>query len=346
MAFPAATRPVRIWLLSCLFLVAAMVLIGGATRLTESGLSIVKWKLVSGILPPIGEMAWQAEFEAYRTSPQYQQVNRGFSLEDFQRIYWLEYLHRLLGRLTALTFLLPLCYFAARRQMGSKLTKRMFIAFLLIAAQGGVGWVMVASGLVDQPRVNPLKLGLHLSLAFGLFALLLWTYWQVTHVERPPTSRSFARAAQLLLALVAVQVFLGALVAGLRAGLTYNTWPLMDGQFIPDGLHLMRPWWRNHLESVLTVQFQHRMMAYIVLAAILAFVAAGWRRLSHHRRQLGALLIAVLFQFFLGVATLLSDTALGIALAHQMGALLLLGITLRLTYLLPLNTGGMKAKIA
>lgn len=313
-----------------------MVLIGGLTRLTESGLSIVEWKLLSGIFPPLTEQSWQHEFAAYQTSPEYQKINSGFALADFKRIFWLEYIHRVLGRVIGLALLLPFIYFTARRMLPKPFVKRMAIACVLVAAQGAVGWIMVASGLVDQPRVSPLKLTLHLSLALALFGWLLWARWQLAPAPRPVAASKYALAARLLLVAATLQIIFGALVAGLDAGYSYNTFPLMDGQWIPTGLHLLSPWWLNHLESILTVQFQHRVMAYAVAFGILVFVAWAWRdAIPTQRFWLKALAGAVFLQFSLGVATLLSEMNIALASMHQLGAVLLLGVLLRVMWFYP-----------
>ena len=306
--------------------------IGGVTRLTESGLSIVEWKLFSGTLPPLNDAAWQTEFAQYQTSPQYLKVNNSFTLADFQRIFWLEYLHRLLGRVIGMTVFLGTIYFALRRRLPHPLLTRMTGICLLVGAQGTVGWIMVASGLVDQPRVAPVKLAAHLLLALALFAALLWTRWQVTADARIAAPRSAAITARFLFALALLQAMFGALVAGLRAGKTYNTYPLMDGRFIPDGLYLLTPWWRNHLENVLTVQFQHRMTALAIAAGVIAFAA-----LNKYLGPLRAPLIAtVCAQFALGVATLLTSVDLWLASLHQLIALLLIALLLRAVYRLNL----------
>lgn len=333
---PAHRRAIANWLLICAVLVALMVFVGGVTRLTESGLSIVEWKLLSGTLPPMSETAWQAEFDAYKATPQFLKVNRDFSLGDFQGIYWLEYVHRLLGRVIGLVIILPFAYFAARRRLPKALLWRGGGVCLLVAAQGAVGWVMVASGLVDEPRVAPMKLMLHLLLAFALFALLLWTRWQVKDSPRCTAPRNLVLLARALLFLLVIQIAFGALVAGLRAGLTYNTWPLMDGQFIPTGLHTLQPWWLNHVENVLTVQFQHRMGAVVVAStalvlALCAYRHREWRFLTLH------LAGAVLVQVVLGVLTLLSVVNHWLASAHQLVALLLLASALRAVYTLRLD---------
>ncbi len=207
---------------------------------------------------------------------------------------------------------------------------------VLIGAQGTVGWIMVASGLHDEPRVEPLKLALHLLLAFTVFALLLWTRWQVMGVVRPPVPRSVAIAARALLLLVTLQLVMGALVAGLRAGYYFNSFPLMNGQFVPEGLHALAPWWRNHLENIAAVQFQHRIGAMAVAVCVLGFVAYSWRKIPHHR-PLMRLACTVVLQFSLGVATLLSVMDISLASAHQLVALLLVGLLVQVGYLTPLD---------
>ena len=321
----------RRWLLVCMALVALMVLVGGLTRLTESGLSIVKWKLVSGTLPPLTTEAWMQEFAEYQTSPQFRQVNHDFSLGDFKQIFWLEYLHRLVGRVVGLMIFMPFLWFACTKKLDSMMRQRGALMAVLVALQGTVGWVMVASGLQDEPRVAPIKLALHLSLAFSLFLVMLWTYWQLEGRPRVVTSRGVAISVRTLLVLAFVQILFGALVAGLRAGLSYNTYPLMDGQWIPDGLWTLSPWWQNHFESLLTVQFQHRMLALAVVIGIATTAACAW----HYPMLRGAakwLLSAGFVQFLLGIATLLSGVDIALASAHQLGALFLLSTALHLVY--------------
>ncbi len=340
---PQHRRAIARWLRACILLVALMVAVGGVTRLTESGLSIVEWKLVSGTVPPMNDAAWQAEFDAYKATPQFQQVNHDFTIRDFKSIFWLEYLHRLLGRIIGMMVVVPLAYFAARKMLPRALLWRGLTIAALVGAQGAIGWVMVASGLQDQPRVEPLKLAAHLLLAFVVFALMLWTRWQVLGMPKltaPP--RGLALAARTLLALLVLQIFFGALVAGLRAGLAYNSYPLMDGQFIPDGLHLMQPWWLNHLESALTVQFQHRMGAVVVVAAILIFSACAWKNLAL-RSLANQLALLVALQFTLGVATLITVVNPWLASAHQLVALALVGVLLRTIYALPLGANPHRA---
>ena len=333
---PKYRNAIAHWLSVCILLVMCMVALGGITRLTESGLSIVEWKLVSGTLPPMSDEAWQVEFDHYKTSPQFQKVNSSFSVGDFKEIFWLEYWHRLLGRIIGMVIVFGALYFILRRAVRPCLARRMIALCVLVAAQGAVGWVMVASGLVDAPRVAPIKLALHLLLAFSLYAALLWTRWQVLGHPRGHAPKGVALAARGVLLLVIIQLIFGALVAGLRAGLSYNTFPLMDGALIPDGLHMMAPWWENHLNSILTVQFQHRVGAMVVAVAVIWFTLYATKKVYEPKllRRLAAL---VVLQFALGVATLLTHVDITLASLHQLAALLLVGVLVRAIYKFPLR---------
>lgn len=331
---PQHLPKIRRWLITCITLVVCMVFVGGVTRLTESGLSIVEWKLFSGVFPPLNEAAWKDAFEEYQTSPEYLKKNTHFSLSEFKGIYWLEYIHRLLGRITGMAFMIPLIIFTALRMLPRPLFWRMLGISALVGAQGTVGWVMVASGLVDDPRVNPAKLALHLSLALTVFSLLLWTWWQLQPHSTHTTSRVTYHASRFLLVLTAIQIILGALVAGNDAGMVYNTYPLMDGAWVPSGLMLREPWWSNFLYHIPMVQWQHRMGALILVMSSLAFIAYGWRQSEGAIRQCIKLFAVILcIQFGLGVATLLSVVAIAPASLHQMAAMALLAVLLRLTFL-------------
>jgi cytochrome c oxidase assembly protein subunit 15 len=293
-------RPVRQWLLALIVLVFTMVLVGGATRLTESGLSITEWNLVSGTLPPLSEEGWQAEFELYRQIPQYELLKPGMSLQDFKTIYWWEWAHRELGR---------------------------FIGLVYIAgfAQGIVGWIMVASGL--QPgmtAVAPVKLTLHLVLASLFFAALTATFVRLGGAEREVVSPTIKGASGLLVLLAFVQIALGGLTAGHDAGLTYNTWPLMDGRFVPRGLALLDPWWLNVFDNVATIQFNHRLGAYVIGAAILAYALAARSQQTALRERALIMIAFVLVQITLGIAVLLVQVPPMLALTHQGLALILL----------------------
>src|SRR5712691_1405818 len=250
-------RAIRLWLWAVAALIFAMVLVGGATRLTESGLSIVEWRPVAGTLPPLSEADWQAEFEKYKTIPQYQLVNRGMSLAEFTTIFWWEWTHRLLGRLIGAAFLLPFVWFLWKGWVEPGLRGRLWLIFGLGAAQGVVGWWMVASGLADRVIVSQYRLAFHLTLACVIYAAILWTADRLFARPAPAVPARLRAGALALLCLVLVQIYLGALVAGLRAGLIYNTWPLIDGALVPDRARLFfdQPLWRNLFENALTVQF-------------------------------------------------------------------------------------------
>jgi heme a synthase len=318
---PGAERRIGVWLLACCVLVFAMVLLGGLTRLTESGLSIVEWRPVTGIVPPLSEAAWAEEFAKYQATPEYQKVNRGMSLAAFQRIWWMEYSHRLLGRLIGAAFLLPFLWFLARGQVPARLKGHLWLVFLLGAAQGAVGWYMVRSGLVDRPDVSQYRLAAHLGLALVIYLYMLRLALDLLR----PTRQRGSPLAWMVLVLVFLQALLGALVAGLDAGLHYNTFPLMDGAFVPEGLGLLAPWWLNLFENPIAVQFAHRMGAYAVALAVLWL----WWRNRHPARHW--LLGALVLQVALGIATLLLLVPLPLALAHQAGTVLLLTAAVAVT---------------
>jgi heme a synthase len=324
-------RSVRVWLLIVAALVFVVAAVGGATRLTGSGLSIVEWRPVTGALPPMSDQAWRAEFEKYKTIPQYQELNRGMSLDQFKFIYWWEWGHRLLGRLIGAVFLLPFLWFLWKGWIEPGLRLRLWAIFGLGAVQGAVGWWMVSSGLADRISVSQYRLAFHLTLACVIFAMVLWVAQQLRPheaVDSPPRIRKTALA---LVVLVLAQIYLGALVAGLRAGLIYNTWPLIDGAFIPDAARLFfeQPWWRNFFENALLVQFNHRMLAYAIFAVAIwhAFDVARTVRRGAIVTSVLMLASAVTLQAGLGIVTLLHVTPLPLALAHQALAVIVLAIT-------------------
>ncbi|HVI61926.1 MAG TPA: COX15/CtaA family protein [Bradyrhizobium sp.] len=320
-------RAVRAWLFSVAALIAIMVLVGGATRLTESGLSIVEWKPVTGTLPPLDQAQWEQAFEAYRQIPQYRQLNAGMTLSEFKTIFWWEWSHRLLGRVIGVVYLLPFLYFLWRGGMGAELKRRLWLIFGLGALQGAVGWWMVASGLSERIEVSQYRLATHLVLALLIFAAVVWTLRRLS--ERPSlvVSLRLKITSAALLVLTFAQLYLGALVAGLRAGLIYNTWPDIDGAFIPSGARLWfeQPWWRNLFENTLTVQFEHRMTAYALFAIALlhAFDAIVSRAGAAARGALW-LAAAVTLQALLGILTLINQVPLAFALSHQAVAILVL----------------------
>ena len=320
-------RAVRAWLFSVAALIAIMVLVGGATRLTESGLSIVEWKPVTGTLPPLDQAQWEQAFEAYRQIPQYRQLNAGMTLSEFKTIFWWEWSHRLLGRVIGVVYLLPFLYFLWRGGMGAELKRRLWLIFGLGALQGAVGWWMVASGLSERIEVSQYRLATHLVLALLIFAAVVWTLRRLG--ERPSlvVSLRLKITSAALLVLTFAQLYLGALVAGLRAGLIYNTWPDIDGAFIPSGARLWfeQPWWRNLFENTLTVQFEHRMTAYALLAiALLHALDAIVSRAGAAARGALWLAAAVTLQALLGILTLINQVPLAFALSHQAVAILVL----------------------
>ena len=323
-------RYVRMWLLVVAALVFVTAAAGGATRLTGSGLSIVEWRPVTGTIPPLSENAWHAEFEKYKTIPQYQKLNRGMSLDEFKIIYWWEWGHRLLGRLIGIAFLLPFLWFLWRGWIDPGLRLRLWTIFGLGALQGAVGWWMVSSGLAERLSVSQYRLAFHLTLACVIFAMLLWTAQRLKPhdaMELPPRVRT---GAMLLLILVLVQIYLGALVAGLRAGLIYNTWPLIDGALVPDMARLFfeRPWWRNFFDNTLLVQFNHRMLAYVIVVLAILHVVDVVRTARAGAALTGALVLAsvVTFQAGIGILTLLHVVPLGLALLHQAMAVVTLAV--------------------
>ena len=323
----APYRAVRVWLLSVAALIAIMVLVGGVTRLTESGLSIVEWKPVSGALPPLDRVQWEQAFEAYKTIPQYQKLNAGMTLPEFKTIFWWEWSHRLLGRAIGAAYLLPFLYFLWRGAIGDEPKRRLWLIFGLGALQGAVGWWMVASGLSERVEVSQYRLATHLMLALLIFAAIVWTLRRLD--ERAPlvAPQRLRLTSLALLVLTFVQLYLGALVAGLRAGLLYNTWPDIDGGFVPAGARLWfaQPWWRNLFENALTVQFEHRMTAYalFLLAAFHALDAAAARAGAALGGALW-LFAAVTLQVVLGILTLLNQVPMALALSHQGAAIVVL----------------------
>jgi cytochrome c oxidase assembly protein subunit 15 len=306
---------VRAWLLGVAALIFCMVIVGGATRLTDSGLSITEWKPLLGAIPPMSEAAWQEAFQKYQQIPEYHLVNKGMSLEEFEFIYWWEWSHRFLGRVIGLAFFLPFAYFAVTGALNRSTAIRCGVLFVLGGLQGALGWYMVASGLVDRVDVSQYRLAAHLSLATIIYGAILWVAFGLGMKRHAPeTGRQWLALA--ITALVLLQIAAGGFVAGLDAGFGYNTWPLMDGAVVPKGLFAAEPWWRNMFENALTVQFNHRNLAYVIfiLVAAQAYVTRS--------QPAVLLLLAVLAQIALGVWTLLWAVPLWLGLAHQGGAML------------------------
>jgi cytochrome c oxidase assembly protein subunit 15 len=326
----ASRRAVRLWLLAVAALMFVTVIVGGATRLTESGLSIVEWKPVTGVVPPFDAAAWQAEFDKYKTIPQYRERNAGMSLHEFKTIYWWEWTHRALARLVGAAFLLPFLWFLWRGQIEPHLRIRLWTIFALGAALGAVGWWMVASGLADRVTVSPYRLAFHLTLACAIFGAIVWTAEEVVPRARVVAPARVRIGALVLVGLVILQIYLGALVSGLRAGLIYNTWPLIEGSLVPDSgrLFFHTPVWRNFFENTLTVQFDHRMVAYALWLFAVLHAADVARTLRGGAALTGALVLvsAITLQAALGIATLIYQVPIALALMHQALALVVLTI--------------------
>ncbi len=314
-----AARRVALWLFFMCGLVAAMVIVGGATRLTDSGLSIVEWRPVTGAIPPMNEADWLAEFEKYKTIPEYEEVNFGMSLAEFKEIYWWEWGHRFLGRVIGLAFLLPLIFFAATKQLTRGLSLKLAGIFVLGGLQGALGWWMVSSGLADRVDVSQYRLAAHLSLAVLLFAAMFWLALDLWPQKKIAMPEGLRLGAYLLAAGVFAQMVLGAFVAGLRAGRTFNTWPLMDGKFFPDGYFHDGASFNDLFETMAAAQFNHRIGAYVLAAGALWFYLAARKQECEQRALI--LLAAVGFQMALGVWTVLAATPVSLGLLHQAGAL-------------------------
>lgn len=321
-------RTLAIWLFSVCALIALMVVVGGLTRLTDSGLSITSWKPIHGALPPLSDTEWNEEFDAYKQIPQYQKLNVGMTLDEFKSIFWWEWAHRNLGRIIGFAFLIPFLVFLFRGMVERPLIPRLVILFILGGLQGALGWFMVASGLSERVDVSQYRLVAHLGLALVIYmaifltALPLWrSEWPA--VKTPNRLYGFSHG---VVALVFIQILLGGFVAGLDAGLIYNEWPLMDGALIPEGAYNTSPVWLAPFEDVTTVQFNHRMLAFVVVAAIVALFVLGLRQGLNARARLTSalLLTAVSLQVVLGIMTLVFAVPIWLAACHQFGAVLLL----------------------
>jgi heme a synthase len=324
-------RAVRLWLFSVAALIALMVLVGGATRLTESGLSIVEWKPVTGSLPPLSEAQWTQAFEGYKAIPQYRELNAGMSLAEFKTIFWWEWSHRLLGRVIVIAYFLPFLYFVWRGALSGELKRRLWLIFGLGALQGAVGWWMVASGLSERVEVSQYRLATHLTLALLIFAAIVWTIRRLTERPHSPAPPRLKITGVALVVLTFVQLYFGALVAGLRAGRVYNTWPEIDGGFIPSVERLLfeQPWWRNLFDNTLTVQFEHRMTAYTLLVLAVLHALDAIRSRAGNGVVSGAwwLVAAITLQALLGIFTLLNQVPIELGLAHQAVAILVLTLS-------------------
>jgi cytochrome c oxidase assembly protein subunit 15 len=331
------------WLCLCAAMVFAMVLLGGAVRLTGSGLSMVDWKPIMGMFPPQGAQGWLDAFEQYKQFPEFKLVNHQFELQQFKFIYLMEYSHRLLGRLIGLVFFIPFLLFLVLGRLNKSLGIRLWGLFVLGAIQGGIGWYMVKSGLVDNPSVSQYRLALHLFVAVLIYAYMVRCI--VGLVSKTPSVSIAAadrRLASGLLFFVLVMIISGGFMAGTHAGFIYNTFPTMGGRWIPDSLFVMQPWWQNYFENTVTIQFFHRVAALIIFCwVILLFVRIRNYKESFHQVSAYVLLAAMLVQVILGISTLLSGVPAFLGVAHQGGALLLLSIVV---FIISTNMGSEKTE--
>ncbi|MAC95354.1 MAG: heme A synthase [Flavobacteriales bacterium] len=321
-------KPIVVWLLTGCVLIFIMVAIGGMTRLTHSGLSMVEWTLF-GSAPPSDEAHWNELFDKYKQYPEYQQVNFNFSVEEFKRIFWWEYIHRQFGRMIGLVFIVPFLWFWLKGKLNSSLKPKLILILIMGGFQGLLGWYMVKSGLKQMPDVSHYRLAMHLITAFLTFAYTFWVALGLIYPNPPVLQKGMKKPMVFLLLILIFQIVWGAYVAGLNAGKVYTTWPLMGDTLIPEAVTAMQPWWSNFIEGIAGVQFVHRYLAYVVLALIIyLFVKSRKLKLSNSQQKgIYFLLFAVSLQFVLGVFTLLFAVPVSLGLLHQLGAFVLLGAT-------------------
>lgn len=314
-----APHSVAHWLFACAAMVLAMMIIGAVTRLTESGLSMVEWRPLVGALPPMSDAEWDRVFALYRETSEYRLANAGMTLAEFQTIFWWEFIHRLWGRLIGVAFAVPFVVFLIRGMIPRRLVPHLMALFVLGGLQGVIGWWMVTSGFVDRTDVSQYRLAIHLTMAFFILGYLLWVALDIV-APRNRTPSPLQGHAKAVLAVLFVTAFAGGLVAGLRAGLDYNTWPLMGDSFVPDGLLSLSPVWLNAFENIATVQFDHRMLAYLSAILVASLWWRGRNAAPHIRRPVTVLAHMTALQIGLGIATLLLVVPLPLAVLHQAGA--------------------------
>ena len=327
---PKTQNQITTWLISALLLIFLMLIIGGVTRLTRSGLSMVEWHPISGVIPPLTDNAWQEEFEKYQQFPEYQQLNQSMTLSQFKFIFFWEYVHRLIGRLLGIFFIIPFAYLLIKKKLNPPLLKKLLFMFVLGGLQGLYGWYMVKSGLVDNPHVSHYRLAGHLLLAFGLMAYIFWTALTINKKKFIPSTAYNREKLQLvlnwILAVIFLQIIYGAFTAGLKAGYGWNTFPKMAGEWVPSGLLPLTPWWKNFVEHTFTIQFIHRMLGWILCMLIPGFwrYCKGFELTPQQEKAIDWLLWAILIQFGLGVLTLIMVVPVWLGALHQAGAVVLL----------------------
>jgi len=321
-------KKVIYWLLLGCFLIFVMVVVGGITRLTHSGLSISNYKLISGTIPPMNELEWQEAFELYKQYPEYQKLNNHFTLKDFKDIYFWEWLHRLIGRLIGIVFIIPFIYFMVKKQLTTPTIKKAFILLGLGAFQGFLGWYMVKSGLVDNPDVSHYRLAAHLTTAFLTFAYTFWVALDLMFPNKKQIDKGFRNLLRWGMAILLLQIIYGAFVAGLDAGFIHNRWPMMsEGKFIHETVYIeQNPIYKNFFEGKSGVQFVHRMLAYVVVVVVLIIWFKAKKRIltPHQLKGVNLLLIIVGLQFLLGVLTIIYQVPVWLGVTHQIGAFMLL----------------------
>ncbi|GKS68759.1 cytochrome c oxidase assembly protein subunit 15 [Nitrosomonas sp. PY1] len=336
-------KPVAIWLLICCVLVFAMIVVGGVTRLTDSGLSIVEWQPIVGTMPPITENDWEVLLEKYRSTPQYQKINKGMSIDEFKGIFWWEYFHRLLGRLIGLVFFIPFVCFLIQKRIDRPLGVKLTGIFILGGLQGFMGWYMVMSGLVNDPHVSQYRLTAHLGLAIVIFAAMFWVALGILSPKANNSTdekiRSLYKFSAGLTGLIFIMILSGGFVAGIRAGFAYNTFPLMNGHFIPPEIFMLEPWYRNFFANMAAVQFNHRLIAWILafLVPLFWFKSKKYNLSGTTRMACNFFLIMLVIQIGLGISTLLYVVPIPLAASHQGGAVLLFTAALWVSHQLRLT---------
>lgn len=317
------------WLLICAVVILGMILLGGVTRLTDSGLSMVEWQPLMGVIPPLSHYDWQQLFLKYQQYPEYQKINLGMTLGEFKVIFMYEYLHRVLGRLIGLLFFIPFVYFFLTRRISPQLLPKLLLMLFLGGCQGLMGWYMVKSGLIDVPHVSQYRLTAHLGLAIAIYGFIVWTALGL--INKPSNQPSgLGKPACIISGLIFLMILSGGLVAGTRAGYAYSTWPLMGDSFIPAGLYDMSPIWLSAFENITTIQFNHRIFAYIIALVLVSFSVFALKKNISRNVRIGiySMLFLLVVQITLGVSTLIFHVPVAIAAAHQIGSVALLTATL------------------
>ena len=329
-------KQIAIWLFTGCFLIFGMVVIGGITRLTGSGLSITEWKPIMGAIPPLNDAEWDIAFQKYQQIPQFQKVNYHFELSDFKTIFWWEFIHRLLGRLIGIVFIIPFLWFLVKKKFDSVTIKKMLFLFLLGGIQGFLGWFMASSGLAERTSVSHIRLAIHLMFAFITFAFTFYYGLELIYSEKKETvpNKKLSALNKLVFVVLSIQIIYGAFVAGLHAGKIHNTFPLMSGQVIPTGMNAMQPTWLNIFDNPVTVQFIHRFLAFTLLFLVAWFyVESGKEKLNNFQKKgIHILIAAIGIQFLLGVITVLTQANIVMSSVHQIGAFFLFSASIYLLF--------------